>query len=373
MSGNLFLLTILLLTTLIVYVHRRYQKIQAIPLILLLYISFMFLGNLHLWDHKDPTITAIQNQTINNLLPAMIFLMMLGFNLKLFKELGSKMLWAFFATTASLILAFVSIFYLFKPFLWEDAQQSFATLAGSWSGGTINMVAVGKVIGISESAMAHVVVVDTIAYSLWVMFLLLLVPFANKFNSFTKADIHNITVDISCCINSDLISYVRIIFIAVAVALSVNLLSFMLPKVSFLSPTFYAVVLATLLGLIASKSKLSLLPSQSVANSMLYLIIALIASKASISDLSTTFHFLGLALGILLLHALMMIGFAKLFKLDLFSVAVASLAHIGGTAGATVLASSYHKSLIPIAVVMATGGYLLGTFVGLLIAFLLQL
>ncbi len=371
MSELNFLALIVGLTSIIVLIHKRFNKIQSLPLILILYISFMILGNLELWDTNNQAIKMVQTRTISNLLPAMIFLMMLGFNVTLFKQLGRKMLVAFFATTLSLIIAFISIFYLFEPLGFEESAKSLATLAGSWSGGSINMVAVGKSIGISDTAMGNTVIVDTILYTFWLMFLLLLVPFASRFNRYTKAKVERLTLDLSCCINTDIKSYFRIILISILIAYGVNILAFLLPATSFMSPTFYAVILATGLGLIGSKTILAKLPAQSVANSMLYLIIALIASKAYLTNFSMTLNFLALALGVLLMHALLMFFAAKLFKLDLFSIGVASLAHIGGTAGATILASSYNKNLIPIAVVMATGGYLLGTFVGLFIAFLL--
>lgn len=371
MTANVFLLSIALLTTLLVYLHRKISLLHKLPLILLLYMSFMLLGNLNLWDAQHTEVHTIQKQTVNNLLPAMIFLMMLGFDLSLFKQLGSKMLLAFFSTTLSLILAFVSLYYLFNPYLWEGANISLATLSGSWNGGSINMVAIGKIVGISDSAMADVIVVDTIAYTMWVMFLLLLVPFAKRFNAFTKASIQEVSLDMSCCIQSDLRSYIRIILISIIVALCVNIFAVMLPTFSFISTSFYTVILATLLGLIASKSTLKKLPFQGIANTMLYLIIALIASQANIVDFSTTLVFLAFAFAVLILHALIMLFLAKLFKLDLFSIGIASLAHIGGTAGATILASTYNKNLIPVAVVMATAGYLLGTFVGIFVATLL--
>jgi uncharacterized membrane protein len=53
--------------------------------------------------------------------------------------------------------------------------------------------------------------------------------------------------------------------------------------------------------------------------------------------------------------------------LDLFSIAVASLANIGGVASAPILAAAYHKSLVSVGVFMAIMGYLIGTFGGLFI------
>lgn len=372
MSVLSFSLLIITLTAGIALLHKKFLLLQKIPLVLLLYIGFMLLANLSLWDSQDALIVAFEKRTISNLLPAMIFLMMLGFDFSLFKKIGSKMLLAFFSTTLSLLIAFVTIFYLFKPLLWETAAASFATLAGSWSGGTLNMIAVAQAIGLDASSLSNVVVVDTILYSFWLMFLLFLRPFSERFNHFSKAEIQISHIQIFCPLQSDKKAYIRIIFIAIALAFTVNTLAFLLPQSSFLTPSFYAVILATLAGLLGSQSFLKQLPSQGVAKAMLYLIIALIASQAKLSSMQTIFSFLGTAALILIAHALIMLMLAKLFKLDLFSVGVASLSHIGGTAGATILASSYDKNLIPLAVIMATAGYLLGTFMGLFIAFILQ-
>jgi uncharacterized membrane protein len=68
----------------------------------------------------------------------------------------------------------------------------------------------------------------------------------------------------------------------------------------------------------------------------------------------------------------MVIG-AKLFKLDLFSISVASLANIGGVASAPILAATYNKSLVSVGILMAIMGYLIGTFGGLLVGNILLL
>jgi uncharacterized membrane protein len=60
----------------------------------------------------------------------------------------------------------------------------------------------------------------------------------------------------------------------------------------------------------------------------------------------------------------MIVG-AKIFKLDLFSIAIASLSNIGGVASASILAATYNKALVSVGVLMAVMGYLVGTFGGL--------
>jgi len=106
---------------------------------------------------------------------------------------------------------------------------------------------------------------------------------------------------------------------------------------------------------------------------MLYFIVALIASRANFAELSQAPLYIVAGFMIILIHASIMIIFAKLFKLDLFSLGVASLANIGGVASAPILAGAYNKALIPIGVLMAMMGYIVGTFMGLGVANILQI
>lgn len=67
-------------------------------------------------------------------------------------------------------------------------------------------------------------------------------------------------------------------------------------------------------------------------------------------------------------HALIMALIAKVFKLDLFTCGIASLANVGGVASAPILAAAYSEALIPIGVLMAMMGYIVGTGGGLIVA-----
>lgn len=76
---------------------------------------------------------------------------------------------------------------------------------------------------------------------------------------------------------------------------------------------------------------------------------------------------------ILLIHGVLMILAAKLFKLDMFTSGVASLANIGGTASAPILAGSYSGSLVSVGVLMALMGYVVGTFGGIGVGYLMSI
>jgi uncharacterized membrane protein len=71
-------------------------------------------------------------------------------------------------------------------------------------------------------------------------------------------------------------------------------------------------------------------------------------------------------------HAAVIIAAARLLRAPAFFVAVGSQANIGGAASAPIVAAAYHPALAPVGVLLAVLGYVLGTYVGLLTARIMQ-
>lgn len=101
---------------------------------------------------------------------------------------------------------------------------------------------------------------------------------------------------------------------------------------------------------------------------MLYIVVALIASQSDFSNLAQAPIYLVSGFLIMFVHLVIMLLLAKLFKYDLFTLGVASLANIGGMASAPMLAAAYNRALIPVGVIMALMGSFLGTYFGMMIA-----
>ena len=130
--------------------------------------------------------------------------------------------------------------------------------------------------------------------------------------------------------------------------------------------TIIALVAAvTPIGKIAGAAELS--------NVMLYIVIALLASRASLLELTDAPVWIISGFMILAIHGIILVVIAKIFKLDMFTCGVASLANIGGTASAPVLAASYSGALVPVGVLMALMGYIIGTGGGILTANIMRL
>ncbi len=359
----LFMLALLIAIVHIVTNKSKLTLFQYIPAVVLIYAFAMLLGSSGVFEfNKD--LNAIYKLTKTNLLPAMLFLMLLQVDLRHFFKLGKSLLIAYLLAVVSIAFSFVVVAWAFH---FDSAMSAaFGALAGSWMGGTANMIAVGSALHVSENAFASALVVDSVNYTLWVMLLLFLVPFAHIFNKFTKAE-ENLAYlnDIGCACSMGAKRYWLLIVFALVVSLFSQILA---TQFTLLNTTTTVVLLASLFGIFGSFTKLKEINGSSeVATTMLYIIIALIGSKAVIENFSGLGLYVLAGVSILLIHAFIMVLGAKLFKLDLFSIAVASLANIGGVASAPILAATYNKNLVSVGVLMAIMGYLIGTFGGLLV------
>ena len=117
---------------------------------------------------------------------------------------------------------------------------------------------------------------------------------------------------------------------------------------NFSDKATWTVLFVTVVALIAAVT-----PLGKVSNLLLYAVIGLLASRASLLELGEAPAWIATGFIVLGIHAVLMLIICKLLKLDLFTAGVASLANIGGTASALVLAGSYSGSLVPIGILMA--------------------
>lgn len=375
-------LTILLsLGSLLVYIEykSKLKFFEYLPAIVILYFLIMTLSTLGVWS-RNQEITDTYRAFKSNLLPAMIFLMLLQSDIRKVFKLGKKILLTFFLASFTISLGFIIAFNIFHNYFDSDAWKAFGALSGSWLGGTGNMVAIQGALDLPDSKMGYVLLIDSIDYAIWVMILLSLVPFANKFNRWTRADLSildNLTSSLNIEDRYNNIDFPSL-FLMLGLSLSISLISQelaeLMPTTNFLTKTTWIVIFATIAGILTGLTPLNREKSaQPLANIMLYFIVALIASRANFNELTEAPIYILTGFTIILIHASIMVIFAKLFKLDLFSLGVASLANIGGVASAPILAGAYNRALIPIGILMAMMGYIIGTFVGLSVAKVLEI
>lgn len=351
------------------------------PPVVLIYLGMMALCTLGAWD-LQATSTAYSSLK-NPLLYAMLFIMLLRCDLRKILRLGPKMLLGFLAAAVSISLGFVISFAVMRGVLGEDAWKSLGALCGSWMGGGGNMLAIQAALDIDESAMAYALVMDSICGTLYIMFLLWAIGFSDKFDRWTKADttaIHAVGAALEQEAASDArpLVWQNILLLTgsglLASAVCTKLGGFIGERLQFFDKATWTVLVITVLGVLLAMTPFGKLRgTEEVSNVLLYTVIALIASRADLRGIGNAPAWLAAGLLILLIHVGIMLLLAKLFRLDIFTCAVASLANIGGTATAPVLAGTYSSALVPVGIIMALLGYVVGTGGGLLTAQIMSL
>ena len=351
------------------------------PPIVLIYLGLMVLCTVKLWDLEA---TESAYSTLKNpILYAMLFIMLLRCDLKKIIKLGPKMLIGFFSATISIGLGFVVSYAIMHKALGEGAWQALGALCGSWMGGTGNMLAIQAALKVPESTMAYALVMDSICATLYVRFLLWAIQMSDKFNKWTKADTRAIdevgqSLAAEAAANTKPLVWQNIIlligsgFLVSAVCQKLGVAIYgVLP---FFDKATWTVLIVTALGVVLAMTPFGKIKgTEEVSNVMLYIVVALIASRADLSAMGNAPAWLFAGFIILVIHIAIMIVLAKLLKLDIFTGAVASLANIGGTATAPVLAGTYSSALVPVGIIMALLGYVVGTGGGLIVARLMSM
>lgn len=346
------------------------------PPIVLIYLGLMLLCTFKLWDLN--TTASTYNSLKNPLLYAMLFIMLLRCDLRKIIKLGPKMMIGFFSATISIGLGFVIAYAIMHRSLGSDSWKALGALCGSWMGGGGNMLAIQAALNVDESEMAYALVLDSVCATLYVMFLLWSIGFSNEFNKWVKADTHiideiGLALEQESRANQKVITWQNMIFL-IGSGLLISVVSqqagvLLNSYATFFDKATWTVLVVTISGILLAMTPLGKIKgTEEISNVLLYIVIALIASRADLGNIGNAPMWLLTGLIILIVHIIIMLILAKSLKIDIFTCAVASLANIGGTATAPVLAGTYNSSLVPVGIIMALLGYVIGTGGGLIVA-----
>lgn len=379
-DGFAYVAVLLFLSAILVTLEQKtgWRFFRYLPAVVLVYVVSMILCTLGAWDLNatQTTYSALKN----SLTYGMIFTMLLRCDIRRIFRLGPKMLLGFFCASASIVAGFIISYRVLRSHLTADAWKTLGTLCGSWLGGAGNMIAIQTALQVDESAMGYALIMDSVNYSVWVVFLLWAIRLAPKFNRWTGSDtrlIDQISKDLEQDDSVETVSFQSLLLILgsafLVSALSQQAGGMIHRLLPVLDAGTWTVLAVSLIGLITALSPAGKIPGAAeVSNILLYLIIALLASRASLSEFAHAPIWIITGFLILGIHGILMILLCKLFKLDMFTGAVASLANIGGTASAPVLAGAYSGSLVPVGIMMALMGYVVGTPLGLLTAKIME-
>jgi uncharacterized membrane protein len=352
-----------------------WKLFSVFPPIVLVYLSVTALAVIGLWQ-VTPDIQAAQKLLIAQLIPALLFLLMVNCDLRAIFALGPRVLAVFACTTLSLFTGFVVTYFVFRHWLPAgDGWQPLAAVSGSWVGGTANLVAVKQAIGMSDNNLALALLTDAICYSMWVAILFSTARLAPAFNRFTRAQSSADLVVAQAPVTGPVTADAVLLWLGMALLAAVGSawLAAFLPTSDMVSATTWSILIATILGLVVAHTPLARFPGANrISGALLIFVVAVMASQSNFSGIATAPLYLLCGVCIIGIHALFMLLAARLFHFDLYLCGISSLAHIGGVAASPILAATYSPVLVPVAVLLALLGYILGTGFGLLMATVLS-
>lgn len=337
-------------------------------------------------------------------LPASLILLCLSIDMKAILGLGPKALIMFFTATIGVILggpfALFMTSWLFPDVIGatgDDLWKGLSCIAGSWIGGGANQAAMKEIFNVQDSLFGTMVVIDVVVANIWMAFLLYGANITNRIDRWLKADTSAIEslkqkiTDYRLSIEKipstlDMFILMGIAFGGVAIShwgadIIVPALQTIEPQMkawrleSIISGFFWIVLIATTYGLMISFTRFRKLEGVGASKWGSVFIYILVATIGMGMNLKEVFDNLGLfAIGIIwmMVHAGALILVAKLIKAPFFFFAVGSQANIGGAASAPVVASAFSPSLAPVGVLLAVLGYALGTYGGIICAYIMK-
>ena len=360
--------------------YAKWKVFNLVPPLVWIYVLNMIFCTAGLYD-MAATKPAYSNLK-NNLLYAMIFVMLLRCDFRKLAKLGPRMIAIFLGGSITLALGTFIGFPLFAEAMGgaEKSWAAVAALYASWVGGSANMAAIAEALPVDEGAYGCALALDTVCYSVWIALLLMAVKIAPKWNKICKADTSKLD-EVAAIANKEIAGenkkatsadWVFIIGLALIVSsISQWVGSIMNDGLCSMGLDMFGVatcttVFVSILGLVCAVTPLGKLPATSELSSvLLYAVVSLLASRASLTDLVSAPMWVVYGMFILLIHVITYFILSKIFHWDLCMVSTASLANIGGSASAPIVATAYDASFAGIGVLMGVLGAAIGNFFGL--------
>lgn len=357
---------------------------RVVPLLVFAYFVPTLLSNTGVLPLESPAYIFIRRV----LLPASLLLITLSVDIPAIVQLGPKVLYMFFGATLSVFLgslfAYVTVGWLIPAELHDQAWRGMAALCASWIGGGANFVAVGESLRASQTVMGLMVVVDVAVANVWMALLLWSAGRERTLDEKIGADrsavdtvrrkIEAYQTQIARPVTGpDLIALGALSIGGTALC---HAIASTLPDIGTIINGFtWVVILITAMGVALSFTPARNLEgagASALGSAFLYMLIATIGAQGNFREIVNAPALVVVGVVWMTFHAVFMIVLRRLIKAPVFFLAVGSQANIGAAASAPIVASAFHPSLATVGVMLAILGYVLGTYVALLNALVLE-
>lgn len=382
MVNNLFVFTILCLLVVLCewLVRKTWMKYLGTALLVILLTAVLAnIGIIPAGSTPEKPV-VIYEGIFKYLAPISIFWLLLGVNLRDVLKAGGPIIALFLLGSLGTALGvIVGMIVINGP---ENIGADYAALGGmftgTYTGGSVNFNAVALHYDVYKDGVLYgtSIVVDNIFTTIWMILSILIPKLLLRFWPVGKTVI-DASAEPDLGIEQDTESMhpmdLGLMFAMGAGALWLS--DTMAAWLSSLGINFPSIILITIFALIAAQLPIvkKLQGAQLLGMFAVYLFLAVIGAFCDVGALQGAgrlgLNMVGMITIALMVHASILFGAARLFKLDLQMAAVASQANVGGATSALALARSMGRSdLVLPAILIGSLGIAVGTFLGFWVA-----
>lgn len=326
-----------------------------------------------------PSESPLYRSLARYLLPASLVLLLLSSELKAVARLGRTALLVMTAGMAGIVLGCVLGFVALDPWLPPDSWKAVGALAGTWTGGSANLVAVGAALNIPSELQGIIIIVDTVVGYTWMGVLISLAARQDAFDRWNRADraaLGEVGQDLLArppARAPSVADLTLMVGLAVVITAACIAAGQRLPPVGqVLNASSWAIVLLTTICLGLSLTPLSRLQRDAGASTLgyagFYVLLASVGAQGDLRRLLDHPHFVVLGVIVIVVHALVLFATLRLLRAPLFFLGAASQACLGGYSSAPIVAAIYQPAMAPVGLLLAVLGNVVGTYLGLLVA-----
>lgn len=331
-----------------------------------------------------PSESTVYSSLSVYLLPASLVLLLLSSDLPAVARLGRVALLTMFAGAVGIVAGAFAGFFLLRPWLPAEAWKAVGALVATWIGGSANLVAVGRTVGLSPEIQGVVIIVDTVVGYSWMGVLIFLAARQPQADAWTRADRSSVDA-VSARLQETAARDARPITLAdttlmvglatVLTVVSLRIGALLPPVGQVLRPFSWAILLVTTVSLILSLTRLRRLEdagASSLGYAGFYLLLASVGAQGDLRKVLSHPQFVLLGLVVIAVHALVLLAAIRLLRAPLFFFGAASQACVGGYSSAPIVAALYQPGTATVGLLLAVLGNVSGTYVGLAVAEILS-
>ncbi|MCB0494128.1 MAG: DUF819 family protein [Cyclobacteriaceae bacterium] len=312
----------------------------------------------------------------NWIIPFAILTVMSALSIPQLKMVGARPIilfvsGSFVIATLPVILVLLAQFVMpsgHDLFITQEYWKGLVPIVGGWIGGSTSQLVLKELVGTPESLFLSVLVLDNILVNIWTILMFQFIKRSDQLNRF-----FGITEKIPDFVADEIKPNSRTvgsIIITVSAIILVTVLTNWLVH-DFLWRVITLSIVGLMLGNFISRWNHPFVLK--VGGILIILIMAILGLKLDFSGLSLPIPFVIVAMIWIVAHYIFMMIVAKILRLHMAWVPIASMANLGGISTAPAVTAAYNEEWMPHAILLAILSMVSGTAWGMFTIYLFGL